>query len=59
MIICALLILNLVVWSDCWKPERAEYDDDLSEILLSASDFCRCANRLTLMNAMGGGQYER
>lgn len=39
------LDLNLLVCSDCWKPEREAADDDLKYILLSASDFCRCVNK--------------
>jgi hypothetical protein len=37
--------LNLVVFSGCWLPVRATPDDDLRQIFLYASDFCRCTDK--------------
>ena len=45
MIKLACFYFSLVVCSGCWLPIRGSADDDLRQIFLSASDFCRCANK--------------
>jgi hypothetical protein len=37
-----IFYINLLTCAECWKPVVEDADDDLREIWLDDSDFCRC-----------------